>query len=99
MPQTQELNIVVPGGVSLMLIILLIYFFAVLGLRWREAFSLVAASGGYSSLRCTGFSWRWLLFLLRGMWDLPGPGFEPVSPALAGRFFILRHQGNPGDVS
>ena len=24
--------------------------------------------------------------LLRGMWDLPGPGFEPVSPALAGGF-------------
>ena len=24
--------------------------------------------------------------LLRGMWDLPGPGIEPVSPALAGRF-------------
>ena len=24
--------------------------------------------------------------LLRGMWDLPGPGHEPVSPALAGGF-------------
>ena len=24
--------------------------------------------------------------LLRGMWDLPRPGPEPVSPALAGRF-------------
>ena len=24
--------------------------------------------------------------LLRGMWDLPGPGLEPVSPALAGGF-------------
>ena len=23
--------------------------------------------------------------LLRGMWDLPGPGLEPMSPALAGR--------------
>ena len=23
---------------------------------------------------------------LRGMWDLPRPGLEPVSPALAGRF-------------
>ena len=27
----------------------------------------------------------WAL-LLRGMWDLPGPGLEPVSPALAGGF-------------
>ena len=24
--------------------------------------------------------------LLRGMWDPPRPGLEPVSPALAGRF-------------
>ena len=24
--------------------------------------------------------------LLRGMWDLPRPGLEPLSPALAGRF-------------
>ena len=24
--------------------------------------------------------------LLRGMWDFPRPGLEPVSPALAGRF-------------
>ena len=77
--------------------------------------SLVVASGGYSSLRCAGFSQRWLLIaehagfsscgarasvvvacrlsscgtraqLLHGMWDLPGPGLEPVSPALAGGF-------------
>ena len=25
-------------------------------------------------------------YLLRGMWDLPGPGIKPVSPALAGGF-------------
>ena len=24
--------------------------------------------------------------LLRNMWELPGPGIEPVSPVLAGRF-------------
>ena len=24
--------------------------------------------------------------MLCGMWDLPGPGLEPESPALAGRF-------------
>ena len=33
--------------------------------------------------------------LLRGMWDPPRPGLEPVSPALAGRFSPLRHQGSP----
>ena len=77
--------------------------------------SLVAGSGGYSSLQCAGFSLRWLLLLrstgsrltgfsscgsralerrlsscgaraklLCSMWDLPGPGLEPVSPELAG---------------
>ena len=49
--------------------------------------------------RCTGFS-MWdsgapergfsscgpLAPLSHGMWNLPGPGIEPVSPALAGRF-------------
>ena len=29
----------------------------------RAGFSLVAASGGYSSLRCAGFSLQWLLLL------------------------------------
>ena len=27
------------------------------------------------------------------MWDLPGPGFEPVSPALAGRFLTTAPPG------
>ena len=32
---------------------------------------------------------------LRGMWDLPGPGHEPVSPASAGGLSQpLRHQGS-----
>ena len=33
--------------------------------------------------------------LLRGMWDLPGPGLEPVSPALAGRFPTTAPPGKP----
>ena len=40
--------------------------------------SVVAACG----LRSCG-TWAQLL---RGMWDLPGPGIEPMSPALAGGF-------------
>ena len=32
--------------------------------------------------------------LLRCMWDLPGPGFKPVSPALAGAFLST---GLPGE--
>ena len=42
---------------------LFIYFW----LRWvfvaARGLSLVAASGGYSALRCAGFSLRWLLLL------------------------------------
>ena len=33
--------------------------------------------------------------LLRGMWDLPGPGIEPVFPALAGRFSTTAPPGKP----
>ena len=33
--------------------------------------------------------------LLRGMWDLPKPGLEPVFPALAGRFSTTTPPGKP----
>ena len=33
--------------------------------------------------------------LLRSMWDLPRPGLEPVSPALAGRFSTTELPGKP----
>ena len=33
--------------------------------------------------------------LLRGMWDLPRPGLEPVTPALAGRFSTTVPPGKP----
>ena len=86
-------------------------------LRCRVQAFLVAVSGGYSLLWCTGFLLWWLLllrstgsrcmgfsscgswalerrlsscgtwaYLLHSMWDLPGPGLKPVSPALAGGF-------------
>ena len=49
---------------------LFIYLFIYFWLRWffvaARGLSVVAASGGYSSLRCAGFSLRWLL-LLRSM--------------------------------
>ena len=34
---------------------------------------------------------------LRGMWDLPRPGLEPVSPALAGRLSTTAPPGKPRD--
>ena len=36
--------------------------------------------------------------LLRGLWDLPRPGLEPVSPALAGRFSTTVPPGKPLDL-
>ena len=36
--------------------------------------------------------------LLRGIWDLPRPGLEPVSPALAGRFSTTAPPGKPCPV-
>ena len=33
--------------------------------------------------------------LLRGMWDLPRPALEPVSPALAGRLSTTAPPGKP----
>ena len=97
--------------------------FSFFWLHWvsfaARGLSLVVVSGGYSSLRCMGFSLQWLLLLqstatrhvgfnscstraqqlwhtgqfLCSMWDVPGPGLEPASPALAG---ILPTTAPPG---
>ena len=51
-------------GLEKIFLNLLIFYF---WLRWVlvavRGLSLVVASGGYSSLRCAGFSLRWLLLL------------------------------------
>ena len=36
--------------------------------------------------------------LLRNTWDLPRPGLEPVSPALAGRFSTTAPPGKPKNI-
>ena len=36
--------------------------------------------------------------LLRGMWDPPRPGLEPVSPALAGRLSTTAPPGKPPNL-
>ena len=49
---------------DLLLFLNFIYLFlAVLGFAATRGLSLVVASGGYSSLWCTGFSLQWLLLL------------------------------------
>ena len=37
--------------------------------------------------------------LLHGMWDLPRPGLEPMSPALAGRLPTTVPPGKPRKIS
>ena len=36
-------------------------------------------------------------YLLCAMWDLPGSGIKPLSPALAGRFFTTGPPGKPSN--
>ena len=36
-------------------------------------------------------------YLLCAMWDLPGSGIKPLSPALAGRFFTTGLPGKPSN--
>jgi len=52
--------------------------FVVVALGLQSTGSVVAAGRLHSH-------GTWAL-LLQGMWNLPGPGIEPVSPALAGGF-------------
>ena len=37
--------------------------------------------------------------LLHGMWDLPGPGLAPLSPAMAGGFLTTAPPGKPPTVA
>ena len=37
--------------------------------------------------------------LLRSMWDLPGPGLEPMSPALAGGLLTTAPPGKPPHIA
>ena len=53
---------------------LFILFLAELGLRCCALEHRLSSCGTWAQLLC-------------GMWDLPGPGLEPMSPALASRFF------------
>ena len=96
---------------GLLFIYLFIYFWLRWVFVSVRGLSPVAASGGHSSSRCAGLSLSRPLLLrstgsrragsvvvahgLRGMWDLPRPGLEPVSPAWAGRFSTTVPPGKP----
>ena len=62
---------------------------------WRMGFS----SCGSWALECRLSSCGTWAQLLRGMWDLPRPGLEPVSPALAGGFLTTAPPGKPSLIS
>ena len=66
-------------------------FIAVCGLLIVVA-SLVVEHRPYMRRLSSCGSWA---YLLRGMWDLPRPGIEPVSSALAGRFLTTAPPGKP----
>ena len=53
----------------------------------------LAAEHGFQMRRLSNCGSR--AKLLRGMWDSPRPGLEPVSPALAGRFSTTAPPGKP----
>ena len=59
--------------------------------------SVVVARGliscGLPALECRLSSCGARAQLLLGMWDLPGPGLEPMFPALAGRFLTTAPPG------
>ena len=77
-------------------------FLAALDLRCCAGFSLVAVHGlligwllllpsvALSAQAAVVVCCRVLDQLLCCMWDLPGPGLEPVSSALSGRFLTTR---------
>lgn len=77
-----------------------VFPFAELRLLSVERLLFWSAGSGFSA--CS--SWvleRWLhsctdAQLLRGLWDLPGPGTEPVSSSLAGGVFTTELPGSPG---
>ena len=51
---------------------------------------------GARALGCVGFSsCSSQVQLLQGIWDPPGSGIKPVSPALAGGFFTTEPSGKP----
>ena len=65
----------------------------------RTQASVVAArklgSCGTRALECRLSSFGSWALLLRGTWDLPGPGIEPVYPSLAGEFSTPAPPGKP----
>ena len=66
-----------------------------IGGRASVAVARGLSSCGSWALECRLSSCGARAYLLRGIWDLPKPGLEPVSPALAGGFLTTVAPGKP----
>ena len=66
-----------------------------LGARASVVVARRLSSCGSQALECRLSSCGTWAYLLCGMWDLPGPGLEPMYPALAGRFLTTAPPGKP----
>ena len=70
------------------------------GAQAPDTWASVVASAGLSSCGSWALSTQALVVVVHGLWlicgmcDLPGPGIEPLSPALAGRF-LFTEQASP----
>ena len=74
--------------------------FSCCGARALGAWALEVVACGLSSCDAQALEHRLSscgtqAYLLRSMWDLPRPGLEPVSPALAGGFSTTVPPGKP----
>ena len=68
--------------------------FSSCGTRASVVVALGLSSCGWRALECR-LSSGTRASLLHGVWDLPGPGLEPVSPALAGGFLTTAPPEKP----
>ena len=105
--KVQSLNHWTAREFSPIFVLITLFILAALGLHCCAWAFSSCTSKGYSSLwstgsRRTGFSSCGAhklsscgarAQLLRGMWDLPRPGLEPLSPALAGGFLTTAPPG------
>ena len=64
-----------------------------LGMRASVVVAQGLSSCGSRALECRLSSCGTQASLLHGMWDIPGIGLEPISPALAGRFLTTAQPG------
>ena len=69
-----------------------------LGVRASVVVARGLSSCGSQALECRPSSCGARAQLLRSMWDPPGPGLKPMSPALAGRLSTTAPPGKPGKV-